>query len=418
MAVAEHAWPAGAFDAIAIWGEDCRCTIQGIDGDQVRLVGDLGEDQLPDPWLGMVGRWLMILAPGSTGRMQLTLQLPRNQSWAVGILAGLAHFKASGIQAHLRLMLGMGDVEIEDCRGVFAVESGSADVRLKHFTEAEMPEIPHLPLDTDGPADGPEDWPEWIKNTRTQADGKLGEEIRRFFKPTGVAGQHPGVNVQVGKGSLRLEDADARTCLVGFGKGNAKLEGGRIADLEVGLGGGDIECESCMPTGHWAVKTDHGDIRLALPSDAVARLDVATRRGEIRSGMPLVRVPRQGPEASQGGRMVGTIGSIAADRMPDVHLTTLYGDIKIESRPEVSKYSETPTAETASSPEPAAEGGESTVRSAEASAAAAETDEQPEDHDGSSARLVHDTQVGILKALSAGRISTEEADQLLGSLGT
>lgn len=391
MAKMKRTWPAAAFDAIGIRARDGKFTIQGIDGDQVKLEGDFEENFYSNFRLEPVGRWLQIYTSGHNDDTEFTLQLPKHKAWVVDLFSGRAQFKAEDIHARLNLMLGKGEIQVENCRGIFSVASGDADVRLKHFKEAEAPEIPPLPKEErQMKQEDPESWPDWWGDYWTQLGGEFGEKIlRRFFGRAGAAGSNPGVSVQIGKGDLQLEDIEAGACILRSARGDAKLKGGRVVNLDMNITKGDIECESCLPAGDWAIRLNQGDIRLSLPSDTGARLDVATRHGDIQSKTPLVRVTRQGPESWHGSRMVGSIGANIEGKMPEIHVSTLHGDIKIETQPMASRHYEKSSAGQALSPPPAAKSADS-----------------------------YDTQLAVLTALSEGRISVDEAERLLRGLNS
>jgi len=391
MTKVEQTWSAEAFDAVGIRARDGKFTIQGIDGDQVKLEGDFEERLFRNLRPGPVGRWLQIYSSGHIGDTQFTLQLPKYKAWVVDLFSGRAQFKADNIQARLHLMLGKGEIQVENCRGVFSAASGNANILLKHFIEAEMPEMPSLPKEErQVKQEEPESWPDWWEDFWTQMGGEFGEKfLRRFFGQARAGGQNPGVNLQIGKGDLQLEDIEAGACIVRSARGDAKLKRGRVANLDMNIIRGDIECESCMPAGDWAIRVNHGDIRLSLPSDAGARLDVATRHGDIQSNTPLVRVTRQGPEAWHGGRMVGTMGASIEGKVPEIHVSTLRGDIKIETQPTASQHHEKSEAGKVLSPPPVAKSADS-----------------------------YATQLAVLTALSEGRISVDEAERLLRGLNS
>jgi len=150
---------------------------------------------------------------------------------------------------------------------------------------------------------------------------------------------------------------------------------------------GDIECESILPTGDWNLRANRGDVRLSLPSDTTARLDLTTRHGDIHSKTPLVRVTRQGPESWHGNRMVGSIGAKTESAVHEIDVSTLSGDIEIQTQQTTSQYYEK-----------------------------SENENPPAAPPVTKSVDVCDTPLAVLTALSEGKISVDEAERLLREL--
>lgn len=375
MSGTERTWTADAFDAVAVRARDCKVEIEGTEDDDVRLEADHG----PDFSLEITGRRSQLGTSMQKGEAKFTLHLPKHKAWAVDLFSGQTQFKAVNIRARLNLMPGKGEIQVENCSGALSVISGKVNIRLKLFSETEIPELPLLaaewPLINLGDR---ESWPDWWTGYWDQMGGEFDERIlKRFFSQAKNKKRISGINLQAGKGDLQLEDITVSEFIVRCGKGDVKLKGGRVADFDLDLLKGNFECESCMPEGDWNISVNRGDIHLSLPADTRARLDVATRQGDIQSTTPMVRVTRQGPEAWHGGRMVGTMGTNPEGKMPGVHLATLHGDIKIETRRPPGRRDEDQRVGNADS---------------------------------------YYTPLSILKALSEGRISVDEAERLLHSL--
>ncbi len=389
MAKVQQTWPMEAFDAIGIKANQGKFVIQGTDGDQVKLEGDFAARYSRNLELGPVGRWLKIYTSWQFGESQFTLQIPKSKIWTIDLFSGRAQFKAENIQSRLHLWLGKGEVQIENCRGAFSVTSGNADVHLKHFIETEAPEVPLLPREERHiRLDDPESWQDWGEDYWTQWGGEFGEKfLRRFFGQT--TGINPGVSVQIGKGDVNLEDFDVKSCMVRTARGDARLKQGRVGNLDMKIISGDVECESCFPTGDWAIRANRGDVQLSLSGDTTARLDVTTRHGDIQSKTPLVRVTRQGPESWHGNRMVGSIGAKTEGKIPEIHVSTLNGDIEIKTESGTSKYYEKSENENRSTIPPIAKNANE-----------------------------YDTQLSVLNALSEGKIGIDEAERLLKNLKT
>jgi DUF4097 and DUF4098 domain-containing protein YvlB len=188
----------------------------------------------------------------------------------------------------------------------------------------------------------------------------------------------------VGKGDVNMEDIDIKSCYIRAARGDARIKRGRIGALDMKIMAGDVVCESCLPAGDWLIRANRGDVRLSLPSDTAARLDLTTRHGEILSKTPLVRVTRQGPESGHGNRMVGSIGAKSDGKIPEIDVSTLSGDIEIKTESARSQNNNAFEKELNITTNPASPTG-----------------------------VVYHSELEILTALSDGKINVEEAERLL-----
>jgi len=385
MAKVKQTWPITAFDAVGIRSNQGKFVIQGIDGDEVILEGDFAARYPRNLNLGPDGRWLKLYSTWQHGDSQFTLQLPKSKIWTVDIFSGRTEVKIDNLQARLHTWMGKGEAQIENCRGAFSVTSGNANVRMKHFTETETPAIPPLPREEHHISiEEPESWGDWEE--WAEWGGEFGEKfLRKFFGETGWSDR--GISIQTGKGDVNLEDIDIKSCYLRAARGDIRIKQGRIGALDMKIVAGDIGCESCLPAGDWLIRANRGDVRLSLPSDTAARLDLTTRHGDIQSKTPLVRVTRQGPESWHGSRMVGTIGAKTEGKIPEIDITTLTGDIEIKTESARSRYSYTSENEQPMTTNPA-----------------------------SSTGAVYHSELEILTALSDGKINVGEAERLLREL--
>ena len=232
---------------------------------------------------------------------------------------------------------------------------------------------------------GKEDWAQWgLDLSERMVKGFLGQK--------GGSGQQRGINIKAAKGDFQIEDTDAETCIIKAARSDAKLKTVRISKLDLNVIRGDIQIDSGIPGKEWKIKTQSGEIALTLPSDINARIDAATRHGDIQSVTPLIRVTRQGPEPWHGRRMVGIVGSVPDKKakVPEICLSVLRGDIKIETQPAASSYPV--KAEVSEPPSP------------------------PSPPPAGSIAESYQTQMAVLEALSEGRITINEAEKILDSL--
>ena len=434
MNTIERTWPVDAFDAISIWAPGIQLTIKGTDGDEVRLESQFSGQVLREFKLEPVERWLQVhMWDEYVSQAPFTLYLPKKKSWVVDCSAALGKIEVSDIQARLQITLQKGEINVTDCRGIFAITSGDGHVELKHCSEADMPERPAISqgkpdFQTSTVGDGnmrsrffrnwrywaAEDWADWGMEFSEKARA-WGQQFGQFLDHMGWMPQKAGICLQMSKGDLRLEDIQASACLIKVSKGNAVLERGQISELDIFLSHGNLDCKSILPEGDWLIEASHGNIHLSLPSDTQARLDVATRQGDIHSEIPLVRVARPGPEARFGGRMVGTIGAME-NISAQLSLAASHGDINIDVEQAKSQYPHNaPTEQTSKKVEtpssqavPENSGIEETA-AAEDQSIPGKKNSVP---DVPPQREV-DPRLAILQALRDGSISVDEAEQLL-----
>ena len=403
----KHTWPADKFDAVNIKGGDFDLCLQGTDGDMISLEGDIDEKRFRGLRLDESGRWLKIFVPHhqSSG---LILKLPRSKSWITEVFAGKSHIQARGFCSRLQVMVGNGDIFIEDMRGMITIASGRADIHLKHFTQSILPPPPPVneetPAETTGKASW--DWLGWGDVEWERWGEGLGERIgwwaldfSRFFDNSDINVKNAGLSVHTGNGNLEAADLNSETGLFRISNGNLKLQDAHIADLNITLSHGNIEGRSLTPAGYWSIKNTHGNTRLSFASNISARLDMATRNGNIHSEIPLVRVTKQGPETGYGKRMVGTMGPAAEGPLPELHITATHGNIDVDSRSPESKHAAAPL----DIKEGATASAGSTKTDSAAGTEAESSCQKPIDH----------TPQSILEALREGRISVNEAEDLL-----
>jgi hypothetical protein len=405
----KHTWPADEFDAVNIKAGDCKICFQGTDEDVVSLEGDVDERRFRNLRLEQMGRWLTIFVPHDHGS-DLILKLPRNKNWVVEVFAGKAEIEARGLQARLQIMVGRGDVRVDDCRGMVTVASGQADIKVKHFTRVNMPEPPPAEQEPSQEAAGrkPWDWLGWGDVEWERWGEGLGERLgwwaidfSQFFDRCGVNMKNAGFSVNIGNGAFEASDIRSDTGLLRISNGNLKIQEACIADLNITVSHGNIDGRSLTPSGSWTLKNTHGNTRLSFASNVSARLDMATRNGNIHSEIPLVRVTRQGPETYYGKRMVGTIGPAGEGPLPEVHIVANHGNIDVDSRSPENQQA-VPT---------------EAVREEESvsSGTTIKTGVKPQPETAGNPPVENSPQA-VLEALRQGKISVVEAEELLKSM--
>ncbi len=421
MTEIERVWSQQDFDAIAIKTFNCELSVEGTEDDKVSLRGELSGKISRILNLDVSGRWLRFNALSHAGSSKLVLKLPVKKAWVVSVAAGRGDVRINNILARSHIMLGHGDVAIENLRGVLGVSAGHADVRVKNFVQTDVPERPPAPVGQTSTGTQPlrGDWLQWTTadwehwgDEIGQRVGVWGEELGlklglwgeqmgrrfesataagRFFEHTEIDARHAGAVIEVAHGDLRCENIDANGWLTRIARGDIVFSRGKIGQLGVVLNRGDIESASVIPDGKWFIRTIHGDIKFGLPPDINTRFDMATRYGQIRSDIPLVRVTRQGPETQYGGRMVGTIGTRVEGKDIVLNISAVHGNIRVTAAGGLEFTPQQKTLEVKREPTETAK----------------ETDKK-----------TYQTPLDVLKALGDKKLTVEEAERLLRELGT
>jgi hypothetical protein len=395
----ERSWPGDTFDAIDIRTGGGKIIVKGTDDDEVRLEAEDSKNQRNSLTIGQSGRWLYLSPAASNGKLTMALHLPRKKTWLLELVTHQANFLAQNISAWLHLMFAKGDVTVENCRGALTVISGNADVNVKNFIETAVPERPLKPKELYSEKEVTSaKFPEWSKGDWANWGLDIGSKVlRKIFDTTESAGDKPGVSLKIAKGDLKIQNMKALECIIRSARGDINISDGRISSLDVNTLRGDIHLNSCVPTGEWNLRTNHGDIKFFSVLGVTARLNVTTRAGEIHSSIPLVKVTRQGPEAWRGGRMVGTIGAAAdtKEKIPEVRLSTLRGDIHIGGGTAAPHYPiKSSIVKSPYPPKPPVPPKSS-----------------------HNIRDSYQTPIEVLEALSQGRLGVKEAENLLDDLG-
>ena len=398
MTKTEHSWPADTFDAVDIRTGGGKIIVRGTDDDNVRLEAEGSKTPRNALTISQSGRWLYLSPTTGHGKMTVVLHFPRKKTWLLDLVINQTSFQAENVNAWLHLMLAKGSITVNDCRGALTVISGNTDVNIRHFLETAVPEKPAKPKELYSEKEVTSvRFPEWTKDDWASWGLDIGGKVlRKIFDTTEDAGDKPGVCLKIARGDLKIQDMEALTCIMRSARGDINIGNGRISNLDINTLRGDIHLNSCVTTSEWNVRTNHGDIKFFSVPENAARLNVTTRIGDIHSSIPLVKVTRQGP-GWRGGRMVGTIGATAdtKEKIPEVRLSTLKGDIRINVGTSVGDSPEgPPPAKTPSPPKPP-----TPPRSSRKT------------------RDSYRTPMEILEALSRGRLSVKEAEKLLDDLG-
>lgn len=334
------------------------------------------------------------------GRIDLRLALPASLARAA-VTTGLGQIAVSQWHGELDVRTGKGDVNLGKGAGRVSAASGMGGVTIAGFSE------------------------------RCQVQTGMGDvavvgghgraEVRTGLGRVRIADAELDLEAHTGKGDLVLDHVSGRAKLatgLGMitvagaedlaveaksGKGNIELKGTfRAIEAESGFGAITGRIENLRGTADLA--TGHGEIDFGFASDLVVRFDIATRRGQVTSDVPLVQVGKPGPEGFFSQRFVGTFG--AGDVDATVRLRSGHGAIHLQQLPPRSAGADVPSVPTEASPRPAQP--ETPVEAPPEPAKPEAVSPPPVSPD--------DQRLKVLEALSRGDISVEEAERRLSAV--
>jgi DUF4097 and DUF4098 domain-containing protein YvlB len=248
----------------------------------------------------------------SAGRIDLELTVPRNAAVAVLAKTGLGNVNVEGVAGLSAVHTGKGDVRAAGGSSPLTIKTGKGDVAVRGWRgELNV---------TTGKGDvAVSD----LTGGLQMVTGAGDTMVERWQGGDGAANE-----IKIGSGDVALRDARAQGLEVTTGRGDCALRHVALRSLRAKTGYGDILLEGDPLGGQWEVRTGKGDLSLALPTTAAARIEAATRHGSVRSELPQVKVARPGPVSQHGGRTIMVIGD---EPRAEIRLETTKGDIGVRS---------------------------------------------------------------------------------------
>jgi hypothetical protein len=402
----EHYWPGQEFQALRVSAARCHLLIKGTTDDRIKLDCDLDSRAARDINIESGGGWLFFDFLKHHSDLEIHLDLPERQNWALNFTAAKGDLSIQKVPGRFQIMLGHGSLKIEDCAGKITALVGKTDIRLKNFHEQEAPLAPAWPREferyfiTENLENLPvveSDWEKWGE--------ELGGRVRAWtlnslhiLGPGALNSPQNGLNLRVVRGQIELENSDFKSCSLSLGKGDLEIKGGHSGFLQGDLRHGQAVLKTLSTGQDWDLKIGRGDIRLTLDWATLARLDMATRDGDIRSALPLVRVMRPGPTGCHSHRMVGMLGNDQGGKIALIRLSTVHGNIDIQTPSPII-----PGESGRSSPVATPAGNSSLPDALETGPLNSPLNQ-------------YRSSLEILQALSAGQITIAEADRLLSRL--
>ena len=220
---------------------------------------------------GQLGDWFQ---PSSS--LDVILIVPAGWDLPVTARTDKGDVSAEGVQGLREVHTGKGDVSISELAGGLQVRTGFGDVSVHDW---QAPTAPN-------------------------------------------GGRHA---IRTGSGDVSISRSQASSLEVHTGRGDCAFNQIASTDLRVHSGSGDVALDGDPATGKWDVRTGKGDLSVRTPARA-ARIEAATRHGDISSDLPQVKAARPGPASPRGGRFISVLGD---EPRAEILLDTGHGDISV-----------------------------------------------------------------------------------------
>ncbi|MBE2234592.1 MAG: DUF4097 family beta strand repeat protein [Anaerolinea sp.] len=313
----------------------------------------------------------------SASPIDLTLTVPAAAAIAVSAKTGLGDVAAAGVAGLREVQTGKGDVRLEGGHSPLTVKTGKGDVAVRAW-QGDL-EI------TTGKGDMViSDLAGGLQVTTGAGDTR----IERW--QTAAVGHHL---VKTGAGDIAASQVQTPSLEASIGRGDCSLRQAAVQTLRVQCGVGDCTVAGDPLGGQWDVRSGKGNLTLTLATAAAARIEAATRHGNLHSNLPQVKVARPGPASQFGGRTILVVGE---EPRAEIRLDTIKGDISVRADGLASAQ--------VAAPEPRVVTPAASVIELPAPAAAPEPVSDP------------NTALNVLESLARGEISVDEAEMLLRSL--
>jgi hypothetical protein len=339
MSRVEHTWPGEDYDAVRIHASRCQINLESSPNEHIVLHGDLDNHAARNLDICSGGRWLIFDFMRYHGDSKIHLALPQQKSWTIRMSASRGDITLRHIQGSGQVILGHGKLEMQDCRGRYTILTGRANIHLNNFQQTEVPQAPPLPkeferysLSAEGEpfSRAQDDWESWGEEMGGRLRAWVLNSVN-FMGPGALNSPVRGLNLRSARGDIRIKESEFESCSVSTIRGNLEIQNGLSGALETDIHNGETHIKTTVKGSDWYLKSGHGNIQLELDAANAVRVDIATRDGNIKSSLPLVKVTRQGPDSCRGIRMVGTLGKESSLIPAVLRLSTVHGDIELKS---------------------------------------------------------------------------------------
>ena len=293
-------------------------TLSAGSDDQINLRARLRSDDETELETIVAGGVLTIKNRSDNGwmvrnasRIDVALAVPPRSGLAVAAKTGLGSVNADGVTGLAEVHTGKGDVRAVGGSRSLSVKAGKGDVLVRTWRG-------DLDITTGKGDVTVSDLAGSLRMTTGAGD----TTVERWQAP-----QSAGNQVKTGSGDITVHQAQVQGLDLSTGRGDSSLHQVAVRTLRVQSGAGNVAIAGDPLGGQWDVRSAKGDLSLALPAAAAARVETATRHGSLRSNLPQVRVARPGPASQFGGRSILVIGE---EPRAEIRLDTIKGDINVQ----------------------------------------------------------------------------------------
>ncbi len=244
-------------------------------------------------------------------RIDVALAVPPQASLAAAAKTGLGDVNADGVAGLREVHTGKGDVRAVGGSSPLTIKTGKGDVLVR-------------------------DWRGDVDVTTGKGDVHVSDLSGSLRMTTGAgdttverwqAPQSAGNRVKTGSGDITISQAQVQELELSTGRGDSSLRQVAVRTLRVQSGAGNVAIAGDPLGGQWDVRSAKGDLSLTLTATVAARVEAATRHGNLRSNLPQVRVARPGPASQFGGRSILVIGE---EPRAEIRLDTIKGDLSVQ----------------------------------------------------------------------------------------
>ncbi len=248
----------------------------------------------------------------NASRIDLALRVPTTAAATIWAKTGLGDVSADGVAGLAQIITGKGDVSAARGNSPLSIKTGKGDVTVRAWRgDLEI-------------ATGKGDMAVSDLTGGLQMSTGAGDTaVTRWLAPGEGAHQ-----IKTGSGDVAVRQGQAHKLGVQIGRGDCVVQQVSLHGLDAHSGMGDLNLAGDPLGGQWVARAGKGDLTLTLTANVAARIEAATRHGQIFSDLPQVKVARPGPASPHGGRSIAVVGD---EPRAEIKLETYKGDITVRT---------------------------------------------------------------------------------------
>jgi DUF4097 and DUF4098 domain-containing protein YvlB len=248
----------------------------------------------------------------NASRIDLALSVPALAATTIRVQTGLGDVSADGVSGLAQVLTGKGSVSAARGNSPLNIKAGKGDVTVRAWRgDLEI---------TTGKGDvAVSDLTGGLRMSTGAGDAA----VVRWLAPGEGAHQ-----IKTGSGDVAVRQGQAHKLEVQIGRGDCAVQQASLRWLDAHSGMGDLNLAGDPLGGQWVARAGKGDLTLMLAANVAARIEAATRHGQIFSDLPQVKVARPGPASPLGGRSIAVVGD---EPRAEIKLETYKGDITVRT---------------------------------------------------------------------------------------